>query len=238
MPGTAAEVLDDEVREILCSDKINTEQWLEVMRVAHSLGIRSTATIMFGHVDNYQHWARHLIRVRDLQIETGGFTELVPLPFVASESPIYLKSESRKGPSLRETILMHAIARISLYPYINNIQTSWVKLGEEGAKVALKAGANDLGGTLMNESITRSAGAAHGEELGVARLEAIIHDIGRVPRLRNTLYETLPAEREMAARNAKPLSDIVLNDPNNNFEKIRLIKPGASLDPRNLKEVV
>lgn len=238
LPGTAAEVLDDEVRDILCADKINTAQWLEVMRVAHSLGIRSTATIMFGHVDGYQHWARHILRVRDLQIGTGGFTEFVPLPFVASEAPIYLKSESRKGPSLRECLLMHAVARISLYPYISNIQTSWVKLGEEGAKAALQVGANDLGGTLMNESITRSAGAAHGEELGVARLEAIIQAVGRVPRLRNTLYETLTSERELVARNAKPLTDIILTEPKKDFEKIRLIKPGDSLDPRNLKEVM
>jgi FO synthase len=238
LPGTAAEVLDDEVRDILCADKINTAQWLEVMRTAHQLGIRTTATIMFGHVDEYQHWARHLLRVRDLQIETGGFTEFVPLPFVASEAPIYLKQESRKGPSLRESILMHAIARITLYPYVENIQASWVKLGTEGVKAALESGANDMGGTLMNESITRSAGAAHGEELSIENIETIIHELKRVPRIRNTLYQTVPEERVQVARHAKPLSDIILNDSVKMVDKVRLMKPGESLDPRDLREVV
>ena len=236
LPGTAAEVLDDEVREILCADKINTAQWLEVMRAAHKVGIRSTATIMFGHVDGYQHWANHLLRIRDLQRETGGFTEFVPLPFVAAESPIYLRQQSRKGPTLRESLLMHAVARLVLHPFLPNIQASWVKLGEAGVKLALQAGANDLGGTLMNESITRAAGAAHGEELGVARLEAIAVSLGRTARLRNTLYETVSPERELLARNAKPLTAIVLNDSERRVERVRLLKPGESLDPRELVE--
>jgi FO synthase len=238
LPGTAAEVLDDEVRAILCPDKINTAQWFEVMRTAHSLGIRTTATIMFGHVDGYQHWARHLLRLRNLQSETGGFTEFVPLPFVASEAPIYLKGQSRKGPTLRESILMHAVARIVLHNYIPNIQASWVKLGEEGVIAALQAGANDMGGTLMNESITRAAGAAHGEELSINIIEEMILNLGKTPRIRNTLYEDINAEREQVARKAKALTDIILDDSMKNYEKIRLIKPGVSLDPRDISEVV
>src|SRR6266480_2193122 len=160
LPGTAAEILDDEVRAVLCPDKIRTGRWLDVMRSAHRAGLKSTATIMFGHVDRYEHWARHLLRIRELQEETGGFTEFVPLPFVHMEAPIYLKGRSRRGPTFREAVLMHAIARLALHPLITNIQTSWVKMGEGGAAACLEAGANDLGGTLMNESITRAAGAA------------------------------------------------------------------------------
>lgn len=237
LPGTAAEILDDEVRAILCPDKINTEQWLEVMRQAHLLGIRTTATIMFGHVDGYQHWARHLLRVLALQKQTQGFTEFVPLPFVASEAPIYLKGLSRKGPSLRESLLMHAVARIVFHGFIPNIQASWVKLGEAGVKTALQCGANDMGGTLMNESITRAAGASHGEELSVSVIEEMIQSLHREPRMRNTLYNTVSSERQAIARVAKPLSDIILTDANVNFEKVRLLKPGGSLDTRDSIEV-
>ena len=151
LPGTAAEILDDEVRAVLCPDKLSTDEWLEVMETAHAVGLRSTATIMFGHVDGYRHWARHLLRVRSLQERTGGFTEFVPLPFVHMEAPIYLKGQSRKGPTFREAVLMHAVARLVLDPLIVNIQTSWVKMGPDGAALCLDAGANDLGGVLMNE---------------------------------------------------------------------------------------
>ena len=168
LPGTAAEILDDEVRQVLCPDKLNTAQWLEVMRTAHSLGLQSTATIMFGHVDGPINWARHLLRVRDQQVETGGFTEFVPLPFVHMEAPIYRKGRARMGPTFREVLLMHAIARLVLHPHITNIQASWVKLGMDGMKACLDAGVNDLGGTLMNESISRAAGASHGQEFTVA----------------------------------------------------------------------
>ena len=164
-PARPPRVLDDEVRDILCPDKVSTDQWLEIMRAAHGVGLRSTATIMFGHVDRPVHWARHLLRVRNLQKDTGGFTELVPLPFVAAEAPIALKGQARMGPTFREAVLMHSIGRLALHPHIKNIQTSWVKMGVEGARHCLQAGANDLGGTLMNESITRAAGAEHGEEL-------------------------------------------------------------------------
>jgi len=170
--GTAAEILDDEVRAIICPDKIDTKTWFEVMRTAHRLGIRSTATIMFGHVDRYEHWARHLLRLRELQADTGGFTELVPLPFVHMEAPIFLKGRSRSGPTFRESVLMHAIGRLVLHPLLPNIQTSWVKMGGEGARICLQSGANDLGGTLMEESITRAAGATHGQEMTPAQLQA------------------------------------------------------------------
>jgi FO synthase len=189
LPGTAAEILDDEVRAIICPDKINTKTWFEVMRTAHRLGIRSTATIMFGHVDRYEHWARHLLRLRDLQADTGGFTELVPLPFVHMEAPIFLKGRSRSGPTFRESVLMHAIGRLVLHPLLPNIQTSWVKMGGEGAGICLRSGANDLGGTLMEESITRAAGAIHGQEMTPAQLQNIAHGAGRVPLQRTTLYD-------------------------------------------------
>lgn len=194
LPGTAAEILDDEIRQIICADKINTEQWLEVMRAAHSVGIRSTSTIMFGHVESPLNWARHLLRLRNLQKETGGFTEFVPLPFVHMEAPLYRKGLTRTGPTFREALLMHAVARLVLYPHINNIQASWVKMGMEGVKLALNSGANDMGGTLMNESISRAAGANHGQELHVEEIEPLLASIGRWPQRRSTLYAKSPFE--------------------------------------------
>ena len=188
LPGTAAEILDDEVRALLCPDKLTTGEWFEVMACAHDLGLSSTATIMFGHVDSYRHWARHLLRVRALQQRTGGFTEFVPLPFVHMEAPIFLKGQSRKGPTFREAVLMHAVARLALDPEFLHIQASWVKMGPEGAALCLAAGADDLGGVLMNESITRAAGAMHGQEIGPAEMERLIRSCGRTPRQRTTLY--------------------------------------------------
>ena len=143
---------------------------------------------MFGHVEAPRHVARHLLRIRNLQKETGGFTEFVPLPFVHMEAPIYLKGKSRKGPTFREAVLIHAVARVVLHPFIQNIQTSWVKMGPEGVKACLDAGANDLGGTLMNESITRAAGTVHGQEMLPERMEALIRQAGRIPKQRDTLY--------------------------------------------------
>ena len=188
LPGTAAEILDDEIRAILCPDKLQTEQWLEVMRAAHSVGLRSTATIMFGHVERPVHWARHLLRVRRLQAETGGFTEFVPLPFVHMEAPLWRKGRARSGPTLREAVLMHAIARLVLNPLIPNIQASWVKMGPQGAALCLEAGVNDLGGTLMNESITRAAGGVNGQLLDATELERIANRLGRPALQRTTLY--------------------------------------------------
>jgi FO synthase len=199
LPGTAAEILDDEVRAELCPDKIRTRQWLDVVRTAHRAGMRTTATIMFGHLDHYRHWAGHLLRIRELQAETGGFTEFVPLPFVHMEAPIYRKGRARRGPTFREAVLMHAVARLALHPLIGNIQTSWVKMGPHGARVCLSSGANDLGGTLMDESITRAAGASHGQEMTPAQMEAIIRSAGRKPRQRTTLYEMAPEDRYRAS---------------------------------------
>ncbi|MDP8901767.1 MAG: 5-amino-6-(D-ribitylamino)uracil--L-tyrosine 4-hydroxyphenyl transferase CofH [Actinomycetota bacterium] len=188
LPGTAAEVLDDEVRAIICPDKINTAQWAEVMRKAHAVGLSATTTIMFGHVDGPVNWARHLMVLRDIQADTGGFTEFVPLPFVHMGAPLFLQGRSRRGPTFAESLKMHAVGRIALHGHIDNVQVSWVKLGAEGAKACLQAGCNDLGGTLMNESISRAAGAAHGQEMTSSDLEAMIREVGRTPRRRNTLY--------------------------------------------------
>lgn len=204
LPGTAAEILDDEVRATLCPDKINTEQWFEVMRCAHGLGIRTTATIMFGHLERLEHWARHLLRVRDLAATTGGITEFVPLPFVHMESPLFMKGKARKGPTFRESLLMHAVARLVLHPHVRNVQASWVKLGPMGLQATLKAGVNDVGGTLMNESITRSAGAVHGQEMTAQDLSSLIEALGRVPRQRTTVYGTPTSER--LAANQPPAS--------------------------------
>jgi FO synthase len=226
LPGTAAEILDDEVRQKICPDKIDTAQWLEVMETAHALGLRSTATIMFGHVDHPRHWARHLLRIRALQARTGGFTELVPLPFVHMEAPIYLKGGARRGPTFREALLMHAVARLALHPHITNIQTSWVKMGPDGAKACLASGANDMGGTLMNESITRAAGAAFGQELTPEAMDALIKEAGRVPYQRTTLYGEAPAERSAASFEAAPLAATV-NPPPRRHRAGDLVRFGA-----------
>ena len=227
LPGTAAEILDDEVRRVLCPDKVNTAQWLEVHETAHRAGLRSTATIMFGHVDTPRSWARHLLRVRELQQRTGGFTEFVPLPFVHMEAPIYLKGVARAGPTFREALLIHAVARLGLHPWITNIQASWVKLGLDGAAAALRAGCNDLGGTLMNESISRAAGASHGQELPPEGMEEAIRAAGRTPRQRTTLYGTPPPERIAASFGAAPLAE-PLNPP---VDTSRLKRPGKLIRP-------
>ena len=214
LPGTAAEILDDEVRRIICPDKVTTAQWLRVHDVAHSVGLRSTTTIMFGHVDAPQNWARHLIALREQQRRSGGFTEFVPLPFVHMEAPIYLRGQARPGPTFREAMLTHAVARLALHPEITNIQASCVKLGVEGAQAVLRAGANDLGGTLMNESISRAAGADHGQEFPPEAMEEAIRAIGRSPRQRTTLYGDAPPDRAAASFGAAPLSE-PLNPPAN-----------------------
>ncbi len=218
LPGTAGEILDDEVRASLCPDKINTEQWLEVMAAAHSVGFKTTATIMYGHIEGVQHWARHLLRVRALQAKTGGFTEFVPLPFVHMEAPMYLKGKARMGPTFREAVLMHAVARLVLHGHIDNIQTSWVKMGEQGVKACLNAGANDLGGTLMNESITRAAGADHGQEWSPNYIESVVEDIQRTPRQRNTIYGDVSEERLRHGWTNLPLSDPI-NTPAAKYER-------------------
>ncbi|WP_439485990.1 5-amino-6-(D-ribitylamino)uracil--L-tyrosine 4-hydroxyphenyl transferase CofH [Blastomonas fulva] len=188
LPGTAAEILSDDVRAIICADKVDTAQWLGVMRAAHAVGLKSTATIMFGHVETYEHWAEHLLQVRTLQRETSGFTEFVPLPFVHMEAPNWRRGETRSGPTWREAVLMHAVARIALDGAIPNIQTSWVKLGPDGAAAMLQSGANDLGGTLMDESITRAAGGQNGQIFDVPQMQALAARLGRPLRQRETIY--------------------------------------------------
>jgi FO synthase len=218
LPGTAAEILDDEIRAIICPDKVKTAEWLEVMEAAHNAGLRSTVTIMYGHVERYEHWARHLLRVRALQQRTGGFTEFVPLPFVPMETPISLKGRARLGPTWREAVLMHAVARLALHPVIPNIQCSWVKLGPEGAAACLDAGCNDLGGTLMNESISRAAGASFGQEMPPESMETLIRSLGRTPRQRTTLYRDAAPDRIAASFDAAPLSEPV-NTPARKYER-------------------
>ncbi|MEO0974360.1 MAG: 7,8-didemethyl-8-hydroxy-5-deazariboflavin synthase, partial [Pseudomonadota bacterium] len=188
---------------------VSTREWLHVMETAHRVGLRSTATMMFGHVERPVHWARHLLRVRELQAQTGGFTEFVPLPFVHMGAPMYLRGQARPGPTWRETVLIHAVSRLALHPHLTNIQTSWVKLGAEGAQACLQRGVNDLGGTLMNESISRAAGAAHGQEMVPERMEALIRGVGRRPEQRTTLYGEVPEARREASRQADGLEAII-----------------------------
>jgi FO synthase len=192
LPGTAAEILDDEVRAVLCPDKVTTDEWLEAHRVAHGVGLRSNVTIMFGSVERPRHWARHLLRTRALQRETGGFTEFVPLPFVHMASPIYLQRRSRAGPTFREALLMHAVGRIAYRGTIDHVQVSWVKMGREGSRQALGAGADDLGGTLMDENISRAAGAAHGQRMTGEHFAEWVAPLGRRLVQRSTLYERVP----------------------------------------------
>jgi FO synthase len=246
LPGTAAEVLDDEVRRVICPDKVTTRQWLAVHDAAHRVGLRSNVTVMFGHVETPRNVARHLLRAREQQRRSvsastesaiadsvrrtpgGGFTEFVPLPFVPMEAPIYLQGRARRGPTFRETVLVHAVARLALHPEITNVQASWVKLGPEGTRQVLAAGVNDLGGTLMNESISRSAGAAFGQELPPERMEELIRSAGRVPWQRTTLYGEPPEERVRASFGAAPLSE-PLNPPVKDAGLIappRLVRPG------------
>ncbi len=191
LPGTAAEILVDEIRTILCPDKISSDQWLDVHRAAHSVGLNSNVTIMFGAIESADSWATHLLRTRQLQQETGGFTEFVPLPFVHMATPLFLKGRSRKGPTFREALLMHAVARLHYATVIDNIQVSWVKMGVAGSRRILEAGANDLGGTLMDENISRAAGAAHGQEMDVDTLRDLVAPLNRPLHQRNTLYQTL-----------------------------------------------
>jgi FO synthase len=229
LPGTAAEILDDEVRAVICPDKVTTAQWLEVHGAAHRAGLRSNVTIMFGHVERPVHWARHLLRAREQQALTGGFTEFVPLPFVPMEAPIFLQGRARRGPTFGEALLLHAVARLALHPLITNVQASWVKLGPDGVRQALAAGVNDLGGTLMNESISRAAGSEWGPELPPEEMEALIRSAGRTPRQRTTTYGEPPAEQRRRSFAAGPLAAPV-NPPvrdANLRRPSRLLRPAA-----------
>jgi FO synthase len=230
LPGTAAEILDDEVRRVICPDKVTTSQWLEVHDTAHRAGLRSNVTMMFGHVEGPRHWARHLLAAREQQRRSGGFTEFVPLPFVHMEAPMYLQGRARRGPTFGEVLLVHAVARLALHPWITNVQASWVKLGPDGLEALLAAGVNDLGGTLMNESISRAAGAGHGQELGPERMEALVRAAGRTPRQRTTLYGPVEPERRRASFGAPPLDPVA--EPH--VSEAGLVAPPTLLRPARL----
>ena len=194
LPGTAAEILSDDIRAVICPDKISSREWLQVHEIAHSLGLKSNVTIMFGSVERPEHWARHIVRTRELQSRTGGFTEFVPLPFVHMAAPIYLKRGARRGPTWRETVLMHAVGRIAYHGSISNIQASWVKLGPRGARQLLQAGVNDLGGTLMDENLSRAAGASHGQGISDTQFREVVEPLGRTLVQRTTLYDRVESE--------------------------------------------
>ncbi len=201
MPGTAAEILDTEVRQQLTRDKLTTDQWVEIITTAHEEGLPTTSTIMYGHIDGPEHWAAHIALLRDIQKRTGGFTEFVPLGFVHYKTPLFLEHDGvRPGPTRLEHIRMHAVARLMLDGWIDNIQASWVKLGPDLARQMLSAGVNDLGGTLMNESISRAAGGEHGQEMLPEDMAAMIRDMGRRPVRRNTLYQTVETFDEPIVR--------------------------------------
>ena len=218
IPGTAAEILDDELRRELCPNKMKVRQWINVIRTAHALGIPTTSTIMYGHTELPDHWVRHLLLLREIQKDTGGFTEFVPLGFIHSQTRLFRSGHAREGSSFREDLVVHALARLLLNRYIPNIQVSWVKLGFGGALACLEAGANDFGGTLMEESISKTAGAHFGEYVSPGEIRAIIRTIGRTPAERTTTYqirkifeeanheERLPLERMPVLSSGNPPS--------------------------------
>lgn len=215
MPGTAAEILDTHIRQQLTKNKLSSEQWVEIIRTAHQVGLRTTSTIMYGHIDGPSDWAKHICLLRDIQKETGGFTELVPLSFVHSDSPLYLQrpDQVRPGPTIDEVVKMHAVSRILLAGWIDNIQVSWTKLGPERARQMLECGVNDLGGTLMNESISRAAGARHGQEITAAEMVKLIKSTGRVPVRRNTLYQVQEDYDGHEPKELLPLVDRNTSEP-------------------------
>jgi 7,8-didemethyl-8-hydroxy-5-deazariboflavin synthase CofH subunit len=216
IPGTAAEILDDEVRRELSPNKLRAAQWVEIIRAAHSLGIPTTSTMMYGHVERPEHWVRHILLLREIQRDTGGFTEFVPLGFVHSQTRLYRIGGARPGNSLAEHLLVHALARILLNNSIPNLQVSWVKMGFEAALGCLNAGANDFSGTLMEESISKAAGAAFGESVMPAEFQAMIRSIGRIPAERTTTYRI---RRRFSAPDDSA--------PHNRIEKISSSPAGA-----------
>jgi len=200
LPGTAAEILDDDVRWVLTKGKLPTAQWVEVVQTAHRLGMATTSTMMYGHVDQPHHWVAHLQLLARLQSQSGGFTEFVPLPFVHTSAPLYLAGIARPGPTGRDNRAVHAVARLVLHGRIDHVQCSWVKLGPLGCADVLAGGVDDLGGTLMEETISRMAGSQHGSRKSVDDLEAMVRAAGRTPRQRSTTYGAVPDERHVAAR--------------------------------------
>lgn len=227
MPGTAAEILDTEVRQKLTKNKLSAEKWVEIVRAAHGVGIPTTATIMYGHVDAPRHWAAHIALLRDIQKDTGGFTELVPLSFVHTESPLYTQNPDgvRPGPTTDEVDLMHAVSRIMLHGHIDNIQVSWTKLGAERARQMLMRGVNDLGGTLMNESISRAAGSTHGQEITARELADLIRSVGRVPVRRNTVYDTIEVYDDHDPAEIAPLVPRRAGDPLDFLKMFPAVEP-------------
>jgi len=209
MPGTAAEILDTEVRKQLTKDKLSTQRWVEIIRTAHQVGMPTTATIMYGHIDGPKHWAAHIGLLREIQKETGGFTELVPLSFVHYDSPLFTDNPDkvRPGPTADEVDKMHAVSRIMLHGWIDNIQTSWTKLGPKRAQEMLNRGVNDFGGTLMNESISRAAGSENGQEVTAYEMVQIIRGAGRIPVQRNTAYKVLEVFENHDPAKQEPLVD-------------------------------
>lgn len=199
LPGTAAEILDDDVRWVLTKGKLPAAEWIDVITTAHRVGIPTTATMMYGHVDNHLHWVRHIKLIRRLQEETGGFSEFVLLPFVHTNAPIYLAGLSRTGPTERENRAVHALARLLLHGAVDNIQCSWVKLSEEQCRRLLSGGVNDVGGTLMEETISRMAGSDNGSFKTISDIRAMVAPTGRPLRQRDTLYREVPAERRAVA---------------------------------------
>jgi len=205
LPGTAAEILDDEVRHVLSRNKLSTAQWLEVIRTAHACGIRTTSTLMYGHAERPEHWVNQLLMLHEIQSETGGFTEFVPLGFVHQNTLLYHQGLSRPGPTLAEHLKIHALARFMLAGSINNIQVSWVKLNRGLSQLCLQAGANDYGGTLMEENISREAGATAGQYTGPEEFQSLIREIGRIPAERNTTYSRIHIKEAFESFPAEPL---------------------------------
>src|SRR5437870_9091942 len=211
LPGTSAEILDQEIRDTISRGRITVDQWVEVITTAHALGIRTTSTIMYGHIETPEHWVRHLALLRAIQKDTGGFTEFVPLSLIHSEAPMYAKQlvpGVRPGATGAEVVRMHALARVVLGPTFRNIQASWVKEGPKLSQLLLTVGANDLGGTLINESISTSAGAGYGQLVGPGELRRLVRDLGRVPAQRNTVYDLVRVYAEPAADEVSPLDAV------------------------------
>ena len=215
MPGTAAEILDDEIRKILSPNKLRTERWVEIIKAAHGIGLRSTSTLMYGHIEEPRHVAAHLDLLREIQKETGGFTEFVPLGFIHERNMLYNLLGSRPGPSVEEDLRMVAVSRLFLRPHIKNIQVSWVKMGHKLGQMALCAGANDFGGTLMEESISRESGSDHGENTPPEEFRRLIREIGRVPVERTTLYETVQRfeDPKLDPPSLEPAKEVDLSGP-------------------------
>ncbi len=205
LPGTAAEILDDQVRHVLSRNKLSTAQWRDVIRTAHACGIRTTSTLMYGHVETPEHWVNQLLLLREIQNETGGFTEFVPLGFVHQNTLLFHQGLSRPGPSLAEHLKIHALARLMLAGSINNIQVSWVKLNRGLSQLCLQAGANDYGGTLMEENISREAGATAGQYTSPEEFQSLIREIGRIPAERNTTYSRIQIKAPFESFPAEPL---------------------------------